>query len=263
MYWNNPKFLLITIFLIFLSVAGSKLFCFKLLTAILHFVLLQRHCHLGLRGSTVPCGEGVGSGWNLWPPPQSPLHCLGTDTQHDVGTPKRQKAAPAWLVAPLWFLQSQQLNCEEWALPQNQGWISEQTGSTADTIMQPGLMVITVSPWKHYLLFYILSLGKILNIYGWVLHFIPPFCQKVVILVSSLQQLQTCESTFSDDDILMRWFNMTDWGHLIWLIKDRLHLLQTISTENVKKRFFTGPYMKNHLLECSNGKWAWEINYPW
>lgn len=132
---------------------------------------------------------------------------------------------------------------------------------TTDTpTIQPGLMVIKVSPWKHYLLFY--TLGKILNIYGWVLHFMAPFCQKVVVLISSSKELQTCESTLSDGNILMRLFNMTDWEHLIWLIKDRLHLLKTISTENVKMRFYTSPYMKNHLLECSNGKWAWEINYP-
>lgn len=190
------------------------------------------------------------------PPPWAYCYCLGTDTQHDVGPPKRQKAAPAWLVAPQWFLPP----------PVKTGHCHTNRAEFLSSLAQQRVPVMQQStpfcPWKHSL-FYTSSLGKILNTYGWVLHFIPPFCQKVVVLVSSSQQLQTCESTFSDDNILMWWFNMTDWGHLIWLIKDWLHLLQTISIENFKMRFYTSPYMKNHLLECSNGKWAWGINYPW
>lgn len=86
---------------------GSKLFCFKLLclhqfssllTAILHFVLLQRLCHLGWGAQLCTVVRGLELAEISGLPSQSP--------QHDMGTPKWHKAAPAWLVAPQWFLPS-------------------------------------------------------------------------------------------------------------------------------------------------------------
>lgn len=131
---------------------GSKLFCFKLLclhqfssllTAILHFVLF--------RGSaTLVEGLSCALWWGGWSwlkspasPPRAHSQCLGTDTQHNVGTPKWQKAAPAWLVAPQWFLQSWENSpVKTGHCHTNRDEFLNRLAQQQIPILQPGLMFI-------------------------------------------------------------------------------------------------------------------------
>lgn len=221
MYWNKTKFS--TIFLIFLS-AAHWLKIILLQTAHSHPTLCPFTEALPPWFEELCCALWWG-GWiwleSLPPPPRAHCHWPALTPRKMWGHQgHRRQPLPGWWLLRHLCNHEKNSSVKAGHCHMNRGEFLNRLAQQQIPIMQPGLAVVTITPRKQNLLFYALSLDKILNIYGWLLHFIPPFCQKVVVLVSSSQQLQTCESTFSDDNNLMRWFNMTDQGHFMWLIKD-------------------------------------------
>lgn len=136
MYWNKLKFLTINCLshFSFSCTLAQKYFALNWSQPSCILFFYRGTATLAWGGLLCPVVTGLDLAGISVLPFQSPQPLLGMDTQHDMRTPRREKAAPAWLVARQWFLQSwEQLTCEHWALPHKQGWISEQAGPTADT----------------------------------------------------------------------------------------------------------------------------------
>lgn len=122
---------------------GSKLFCFKLLclhqfssllTAILHFVLLQRLCHLGWGAQLCPVVRGLELAEISGLPSQSPQPVPGHWHPAWCGDTKVTEGSSCLAGgSPVISAIMRKLTCEDWALPHKRGWISEQAGPTADT----------------------------------------------------------------------------------------------------------------------------------
>lgn len=108
--------------------------------------------------------------------------------------------------------------------------------------LQPRLTVIIASPTKQD--------ASILLFYLWVRCYTDLMgCYTLSTSGFSLsEECSTDKQLMTTPNIckklfwwLMRWFNTTEWGHLIWLIKGWSYLLQTVPTEKMEDESLDKP----------------------